>query len=235
MLKCLILDDEPHAVALLADYATKSPDLELVGSYTNPIEAFHFIQEHPVDLLFLDIQMPELTGIQLLKLLPKSTQVVFTTAYSEYALDGFELDVVDYLLKPISLERFLQSVEKSKKRISGGPIPREQKEPIQQEYLFVKTGHRTQKITLSAIKYLEGLSDYVALHTEGGKVLTLENLSFFAEHLPASQFMRVHRSYIVALARIDYIERNRIYLDGQVIPISKTYAEAFWKRVKGDA
>lgn len=232
-IKCLIIDDEPHAVALLADYARKSEDLDLLGGYNNPIEAFHFLQKNSVDLLFLDIQMPELTGMQLLKLLPAPVQVIFTTAYSEYAIDSYDLEALDYLLKPISFDRFLQSVEKYKKRLKLEKeiSPRLSNAP---EYIFVKSGHRTLKVALASILYLEALSDYVAIHTLEKKILTLENLRDFASHLPADRFMQVHRSYVVALAKIEFIEHNRIVINKKYIPISKTYHKSFWERIKSN-
>jgi len=230
MIKCLVIDDEPHAVQLMADYVQKSKDLELVSSFTNPIEAFHFLTENPIDLLFLDIQMPELTGIQLLKLIPKNCQVIFTTAYEQYALDSYELDVVDYLLKPISFERFLLSVEKYKKRFLINEST-SQNPSTNTEYIFVKSGYRTLKINLFEILYLEALSDYVAIHTKEGKILTLENMGFFEKTLAPSEFIRVHRSFIVSISQIEFIERNRIIINEKHIPISKTYQTDFWKKI----
>ncbi len=226
MIRCLVIDDEPHAVQLLADYLQKSPDTTLVETFTNPIKAFHFLQKDPVELLFLDIQMPELTGVQLLKLIPKDCRVIFTTAYEQYALDAYELDVIDYLLKPISFDRFLASLEKYKQRF-GPALAKATPAP----YIFVKSGYRTLKINLVDIRYLEALSDYVAIHTHEGKVLTLENMRFFETTLPSPQFIRIHRSYIVALPHIAFIERNRVVIKEQYLPISKSYQKAFWKAI----
>lgn len=231
MTNCLIIDDEPQAVALLADYVKKSMHLNLVGSYTNPIEAFHFMNEHKIDLLFLDIQMPELTGIQLYKMIRNKSQVIFTTAYEQYAVDSYSLDVVDYLLKPISFERFLLSVEKYKKRLlSSDPLV--QNTATKNDYIFVKSGYRTLKINFSDILYFESLSDYVAIHTESGKILTLETMFYFESNLPSEQFIRVHRTYIISIAKINFIEKNRIVINEKYIPISKTYIEDFRKIIE---
>jgi len=230
MIKCLVIDDEPFAVQLLSDYINKSNDLELVQAFTDPIKAFHFLNENSIDLIFMDIQMPELTGIQLIKLIPPSCNVIFTTAYSEYALESYDFDVVDYLLKPISFERFLLSVEKFKNRFSKKDTPTVASEN-QPNFIFVKSGHRTLKINLSDILFLESQSDYVAIHSKEKKILTLENMSFFEKNLPKDQFIRVHRSYIISIPKIDFIERNRITINDTLIPISKTYQDHFWNFV----
>lgn len=231
MINCLIVDDEPQAVTLLADYVQKHIKLNLVGCYTNPIEAFHFMNENTIDLLFLDIQMPELTGIQLYKMINSKSKVIFTTAYEQYAVDSYSLDVVDYLLKPISFERFLLSVEKYKKRfLSSDSVV--QNTPIKIDYIFVKSGYRTLKINFSDILYFESLSDYVAIHSESGKILTLETMFYFESNLPNEQFIRVHRTYIISIAKINFIQKNRIVINERYIPISKTYAENFRKIIE---
>lgn len=233
MLKCLVIDDEPLAISLLSDYVKKTDGLELAGSFTNPIEALHFIEETAVDLLFLDIQMPELTGLQFGKILRGRIPIILTTAYEEYALQGYELDVIDYLVKPISFERFLMAVQKARSRVLPSPT-----EPVQasvantSNYIFVKTNYKTQRINLDEILYLEGLGDYVQIHLPDERVLTLMNMKDLVEMLPAERFMRVHKSYLVAFDKIDYIERNRILINGQRIPIGPTYQEAFWKRIQ---
>ncbi len=235
MLKCIIIDDEPLAIQLLSDYAIKSKDLELVGSYTNPLEAFHSLQHQAVDLIFLDIQMPELTGIQFMQLAKNEQLYILTTAYDNYALQGYDFDVVDYLLKPISLDRFLAAVEKAKERKNvaqsalASPIP-----PSVQNnnFMFVKTGYKTQRIQYDAILYFEGLSDYVAIHTSKEKILTLEKMKHFAQTLPDHLFVRVHKSFIVSIEKIDFIERNRISIGDKYIPIGATYAAAFWEKIK---
>ena len=230
-MKCIIIDDEPLAIELLSDYVGKMPELELVGTYTNPIEALHSLEKEPVDLVFLDIQMPELTGIQFMKITKGKTQFILTTAYENYALESYEYEVVDYLLKPITLDRFMVSLEKVKRKNSGT-----EEQPIIQKtasnFMFVKSGHKTQKVKFDDILYFEGLSDYVAIHSPEGKILTLEKMKHFAATLPAERFVRVHKSFIISIEKIDFIERNRVVIGEKYIPIGATYAEEFWKKVK---
>ncbi|MEM8583157.1 MAG: LytTR family DNA-binding domain-containing protein [Bacteroidota bacterium] len=230
MITCIIIDDEPLAGKLLAEYAKRSSDLEVLAKFTNPIEALHFLSDQSVDLLFLDIQMPELTGIQLMKIAQGKYDIVLTTAYEQYALESYEFEVVDYLLKPISLDRFLLAVEKVKKRREkqADSISMPVSKP---DYIFVKSGHQTVRIDLSDITRLESLGNYVSIYTSKGKTLTLQTMSHFEEVLPDSDFVRVHRSHLVALSKIDHIERNRIVMEGDFIPISEGYKDGFWDRI----
>ncbi|MEL6718269.1 MAG: LytTR family DNA-binding domain-containing protein [Bacteroidota bacterium] len=232
MIKCLIIDDEPLAIQLLADYVQKSQDVELVDTFSNPIEALHFLNENEVDLLFLDIQMPELTGIQLMKITKGKYEIILTTAYDQYALEGYDFDVVDYLLKPISLDRFMLAVEKAKKRIQQETSAIVVKETTSsKDYIFVKSGYKTLKINLSEILHLESLGDYVAIHTDTEKILTLENMSYFEESLPKEDFIRIHRSHIISISKIDFIEKNRVVIAERYIPISASYQALFWERI----
>lgn len=244
-MRCLIVDDEPLAHTILSDYIRKVPFLTLVGATTSPIDALTQIQRGEVDLVFLDIQMPELTGIQFLNLLRRGSsgqacRVILTTAYSEYALDGYEHDVLDYLLKPISFERFYRAVQKlmpasspvatapvSDSIAAGQPAPEPGK-----EFIFVKTEYRLQRVGLSEIQYVEGLKDYVSLYTPTERILALQTMKTMEEKLPAGQFMRVHKSYIVAINRIESVERNRIYIGKAVIPIGDTYRDAFYRLIE---
>ncbi len=232
MLKCIVIDDEPLAIQLISDYVSKTEGLELVNTYTDAIKALQYVQGNPVDLIFLDIQMPDLTGIQFMKILNKKSNFILTTAYDEYALDGYEFDVIDYLLKPISLDRFMIAVNKAKERISQ----QSQVESItinkEKDYIFVKTEYKVKKINLSDILYFEGLGDYINIQTIDKKILTLENIKSFVERLPQEQFMRVHKSYIINIEKIDFIERNRAVINEKYIPIGKTYQDAFWKKIK---
>ncbi len=229
MIKCVIIDDEPLAVKLLEDYVGKTPDTEFIRGFTNPIEAIHFLEKNTVDLIFLDVQMPEITGIQFIKIADGKYPVVLTTAYEKYALDGYDLDIIDFLVKPISYDRFYSSVEKAKRRILGAQGAENQREST--NHLFVKSEYKTLKIDLDSILYIEGLSDYVAIYTSNGeKILTLDSLKNFEQRLPV-EFMRVHKSYIVALHKIDFIERQRIVIGEKYIPIGTTYQKAFWERV----
>lgn len=232
MLRCLIIDDEPLAVKLLQDHVQACADTVLAKAFHNPIKAMQALDETEVDLIFLDVQMPELSGVQFAKIVQGRYPMVLTTAYPDYALEGYELDIVDYLLKPISLDRFERAVEKVLDRQDGQALvsASAKKEPTP-PVLFVKSGYKTQRIDLADIRYLEGLSDYVRIQTGEGPVLTLDTLKNFNKTLPGERFVRVHKSWIVALPHIDYIERNRIIIGDQRIPIGATYQEEFWKRI----
>ncbi|GAB2534714.1 LytR/AlgR family response regulator transcription factor [Spirosoma aerophilum] len=250
-MRCLIVDDEPLAHAILSDYIRKVPFLELIGATTSPIDALTQVQRGEVDLVFLDIQMPELTGMQFLKLVERAVseskcRVILTTAYSTYALEGYEHNVVDYLLKPISFERFYKAVQKlfppiKAERAEMTTMTVEpdnvratvQPEPVAKDFIFVKTEYRLQRVDLSEILYCEGLKDYVSIYTPTERILTLQTMKSLDEKLPASQFARVHKSYIVALNRIESIERNRIFIKKAVIPIGDTYRDGFYKLIEG--
>lgn len=222
---CIIIDDEPLAVDLLASYTSKIEGLKVIGTFNNALDALKLLRETSVDLLFLDIQMPEITGIEFKKIINPDIKVIFTTAYSEYAIESYDLNAVDYLLKPITFQRFLQSVEKINKD-SVKTVTE-----VSKDYLFVKTEYRHQKLFFSDILYLKGLSDYVAIQTKEEKILTLQNMKDFEQSLPKDKFIRVHKSYIVALERIAFIERNRIVIEGKYIPIGATYKDAFWDKI----
>ena len=230
MIHCLIIDDEPLALQLLAQYAERSTDLVLIKTFSNPIEALHFLNSHTIDLVFLDIQMPELTGIQLMKIINQKYEIIVTTAYSNYALEGYEFDVVDYLLKPISLDRFLIAVEKVKKRLSSST--ERIKTSSAKKFFFVKSGHKTLRINFVDILRLESQGDYVAIILPHKIVLTLENLSYFEGVLPTDNFIRIHRSHIICLSKIDFIERNRVVINKAFIPISISYQKKFQEKIK---
>ncbi|MEO0725285.1 MAG: LytTR family DNA-binding domain-containing protein [Bacteroidota bacterium] len=233
MLKCIIIDDEPLAVKLLLDHATQTTDIEVVAHFHNPIEGIQALEDYRPDLILLDVQMPELSGIQFAKIVQGRYPVILTTAYEQYALEGYQLDIVDYLLKPISLERFQQAITKMQQRLSGQTKTKIAAETgITQDYIFVKSGYKTVRIDFDDILYLEGLSDYVRIQTKREAILTLDTMKHLLEALPNERFMRVHKSYIIALDKIDFIERNRITVDEKIIPISATYQEVFWERIK---
>ena len=185
MLQCVIIDDEPLAIQLLADYVDQTAGLMLLHTFSNPIEAIHFLQEQPADLLFLDVQMPELTGIQVMKILNQRFPIILTTAYEQYALDGYDHHVVDYLLKPIPYDRFYQAVQKA---TTNNQSLEPQQAATSSSYLFVKTEYRLQRIDHADIAYLEGQGDYVAIHTSAGRIMTLENMKHFEQVLPATSF-----------------------------------------------
>lgn len=250
-MRCLIVDDEPLAHAVLSDYIRKVPFLELVGATTSPIDALTQVQRGEVDLVFLDIQMPELTGMQFLKLIERAVtnhtcRVILTTAYSSYALEGYEHNVVDYLLKPVSFERFYKAVQKLFPPVQpvvsmgSSAIETEQPTPTEaalKDFIFVKTEYRLQRVSLSDILYCEGLKDYVSIYTATERILALQTMKSLEEKLPSHQFARVHKSYIVALNRIESIERNRIYIHHPghtqpIVPIGETYRDAFYRLIE---
>ena len=214
------------ARALLEQYIDRTPSLSLVGSLGSPLAALQRLQSDPPDVLFLDVQMPELTGISLLKVLKTQPRVVLTTAYSEYAIEGFELDVTDYLLKPITFERFLKCVDRlcqtsyaSPGNNAPAPAPKEEKP----DYLFVKDGTTSVRVNLSDIQYIEGLKDYVRIHTPQRKITTLQSLRGLVDALPADRFMRTHHSYIVGLDWVEEVARDEVRIGEASVPISDSY------------
>ena len=228
MIKCVLIDDEPLALELLESHVSRTDGMELLQSFTNPIEALQQLDALQPDVIFCDIQMPELTGVQFSKIASNKFPIIFTTAYDQYAVQGYELDILDYLLKPISLERFQKAIEKLKTREIQSTAPAESNAP---DYIFVKSEYKTLKINLADILYIKGMADYVTLVTKDKKIHTLENLKHYEATLPASQFMRVHKSYIIAMDKIEFIERNRAVILGDYIPVSDTYKKAFFDRV----
>lgn len=227
-LSCAIIDDEPLAVELMESYVRKTPFLELQGSFGSGVAAFGMLRDRPVDLLFCDIQMPGLNGVEFSRMLPADTRVIFTTAFSRYAVEGFRVNAVDYLLKPISYADFLAAAQKALewfelKRHAGAPAD-------DLRSIFVKTEYRLRQIELERILYIEGLKDYVKIHVEDEPhpVLSLMSLKSLEEQLPADRFIRVHRSYIVQPAKIRTIERNSIVFGRERIPISENYRQAFF-------
>lgn len=231
MLKCVVLDDEPLAVELLTTYINDTGQLTLAYATTDPYAAIQYIQTNEVNVVFLDMQMPELTGIQVLKIIGNNYKVIFTTAYTDYALDGYEYSIADYLLKPISFERFTKAIDKIKVRDVTDTLKKNAKDD---DFIFVKTDGKMVKINIADILFIEGLKDYISIKTKEEKLITLQNLRSFEEHLNAQQFMRVHKSYIVALNKIDVIERNRIFIGQNIIPIGDTYRDLFLKRIEGN-
>jgi len=234
MIRCLVVDDEPLALDILTDYIEKIPFLQLVAATTSAFEALAIAQKDEVDLIFLDVQMPELTGIQFLKIINGRCNVILTTAYSQYALDGYELDVTDYLLKPIAFDRFYKSVLKVQNMAQGNVTVTNTKAAGNSlnTYIFVKIEHRIQKIYLDDILYIEGLKDYISIFTRSERIITLQHLKKMEESLPAGRFIRVHKSYIVAIDKIESIERSRIQIADKIIPIGDTYRDGFFKIIE---
>jgi len=228
MLKTIILDDESPAIALLSAYVEKVPFLELVLATTNPFEVISLINNQAIDLLLSDIEMPDITGIELLKSIKKPPMVIFTTAYEQYAVQGFDLDIVDYLVKPIPFNRFLKGVNKAQKW-------QQQNEPVilptTQPFLYVKADYQTVKIAFEDLLYIEGLKDYVKIYTTTKMVMTRLNLKGIAAKLPRDQFIRVHRSYIAAFAKITAFQKSHIMIGQKEIPVGNTYQAELFKRL----
>ncbi|MBQ9585357.1 MAG: response regulator transcription factor [Muribaculaceae bacterium] len=229
IIKCAIIDDEPLAIELLVSYVKKIPFMELHGKYSNAVDAMKGIADDPVELVFLDIQMPELNGLELSRMLPESTRVVFTTAFEQYAVDGYRINALDYLLKPISYPEFLEACNKALQWFMMVQQAEEPREP-EVKSIFVKSEYKLLQIDLDDIRYIEGLKDYVKIYTEQSPhpILSLMNMKAMEQMLPASRFIRVHRSFIVQKSKIREIDRNRIVYDKDTyIPIGDSYKQAF--------
>lgn len=229
MIRCITIDDEPLALKQMSAYVEKTPFLELVEAFDSALEALSYLQENNIDLMFVDINMPDLSGMEFVKALNNPPKVIFTTAYSEYAVEGFRVDAVDYLLKQIGYSDFLMAAEKANKRIQ--PLANENQVNSNSDFLFIKSEYKIVRIPLKDIKYIEGIREYVRIHLESDKpVMALMSMKKMEEFLPSDKFMRVHRSYIVNLGKITTIERQRIIFDKKVyIPISDKHKEDFQK------
>ena len=247
-LTCVILDDEPLALDLLADYCAQVPFLELKGQFHDALAGLAFLQDNPVDVVFLDINMPRLSGLQLMQLLPApAPRIVFTTAFDHYAVQSYTLNVADYLLKPIAFDRFLQAVHKVRPltgaaTASSGALSIAAKTaaaaiapavPIAPaDAMFVKNEHRLQRVAFDDILYVEGMKEYLMLHTTGGNILTLQSFRRVEEVLPAERFARIHKSFLVALSRIEHVERGKVQVAGRLLPVGDTYRDAFAELIR---
>lgn len=231
MIRCLVVDDEPLALDILTDYIEKVPFLELVSATTNAFDALALAEKDGADLIFLDVQMPQLTGIQFVKIINKKCDIILTTAYPQYALDGYELEIADYLLKPIAFDRFYKSVLK----VQNASQSKNVSEPVKliennfNDFIFVKTEHRIQKIYVDDILFIEGLKDYISIFTKTERIITLQHMKKMEESLPKSRFIRVHKSYIISIDKIESIEKSRILISDKIIPVGDTYREEFFK------
>ncbi len=235
MIKCIIVDDEQHAIDILVHYVKQTPHLELAATFTNPIEALQLLIREKIDLVFLDIQMPELSGIDFIKAIHGKSKVILTTAYSEFALEGYDLYVVDYLMKPIRLPRFLSAVQKAVELLSiGAEIPIQQTED---DYIFVKTESKGKllKINLDEIDFIESMKNYVAINRGNQKTLVYTSMKELEERLPKKQFIRVHKSFIIPIARITGIEGNMVRLKNvsAEILIGESYKTELMEIIKG--
>jgi two-component system response regulator LytT len=228
MITTIAIDDEPLALQLVAGYIEKTPGLKLIGKFDNPIDATEFLSDTKVDLIFVDIQMPDLSGIEFTRLLEKGTKVIFTTAFEKYALEGYKLEIIDYLLIPFSYEEFLVAVQKVQKLLRLEQKSQTQVE-ANNEFLFLKSDYKIKRINFNDILYIEGLKDYVKVYTQNSPkpVLSLTSLKLLESKLPENKFMRVHRSFIVNLEKINTIERSRIVFGKEYIPVSDQYKEKF--------
>lgn len=235
MIRTITIDDEPLALQLVSGYVEKVPGLELVGSFDNPLDAMEYLQGNEVDLIFLDIHMPDLNGIEFARILDNRPKIIFTTAYERYALEGFKLDIVDYLLKPFGFDEFLKAAEKAKKLIAYEQNDSKGEEvEANQEFLFLKSEYKIKRINFNDIQYIEGLKDYVKVYLQHQTkpILSLSSLKALESKLPGTKFMRVHRSFIVNLEKIDTIERSRIVFGKTYIPVSEQYKEEFQTYLK---
>lgn len=225
-INCIVVEDEPLAMERMSDYIRKLPVLSLISSFDNALDAFSFLKSNNVDLIFLDINLGDLSGIQLLESMKIQSAVIITTAYQDHALKSFELNVTDYLLKPFNFERFLKAVDKVQQSFV-------QKELFgTKSFFFVKTETRLEKIFLSDVLFIEGMRDYRKIHTITKKIMTLQTFAEFETVIQASIICRVHKSYMVAIDKIDSIEKDLIYINDTVIPISKSYKQQFLKIIR---
>jgi DNA-binding LytR/AlgR family response regulator len=228
MIRCIAIDDEPLALKQIAGYINKTPFLELAGQCESAMKAIEVLEITPVDLMFVDINMPDLSGMDFVKTLENPPKIVFVTAYSEYALEGFRVDAIGYLLKPISYVDFLKSANKVKTWFNTNPKKSDEVRS-NKDFLFIKSEYKLLRINFDDIKYIEGMSEYIRIHLTNSKpVMTLLSMKAIEDKLPSERFMRVHRSYIVSLSKISEIERSRIIFDGKVyIPVSDQYKNKF--------
>jgi DNA-binding LytR/AlgR family response regulator len=237
MIKCLIVDDEQHALDILVHYVKNTPFLELVAATTNPVEALALTATHKVDLIFLDIQMPVMSGIDLAKSIQGKSRIILTTAYSEFAAEGFDLEVLDYLLKPIPLPRFLKAAHRALNAITSSSIAIPNDDQLGDDYFFVKTEFKGKmlKINIKDIDFIEGMKNYVAIHHAGQKTMALLNMKDLEERLPKKHFMRIHKSFIVAVNKIAAIEGNQVLIKNvrAEILLGETYKPAFLELMKG--
>lgn len=235
MIKCIVVDDEPFAIELLEDFIRKVPFVELVQTCENALEALEILKKGNIDLMFLDIKMPDINGLDLLKSLKNPPVVIFTTAYSEYAVESYNLDALDYLLKPVPFDRFLKSVNKAREYIEDRNVgsDADQHVPkVEKDYFFVKANYQILKINFRDILYLEGLKDYVKIYCGPKAILTNQSMKYIESRLPSATFVRVHRSYIVSLDKITSITKNRVVIGDKHIPVSGGFRDSFFQLIE---
>jgi DNA-binding LytR/AlgR family response regulator len=224
-IKCIIVDDEPLAIEIVESYVNRIEQLQLLGTFRNAVQAFAFLQQHAVDLIFLDIQMPKLSGIEFLKTLKNPPKVIFTTAFRDYAIDGFELEVIDYLLKPIPFERFLKAVAKvlHQQPPASPGAPPQKVEVVSDDYVYFKVDKKMIKTKMAAVLYIESVKDYVKVRTDEKEIVTQQKISYLEESLPRQQFLRIHRSFIVNIDKIDAYSATDVEIGKHSIPIGRNY------------
>lgn len=232
ILRCALVDDEPLALSLLESYVRKTDSLELCGSYSSAIQAMKSLPEHPVDLLFLDIQMPELNGLEFSRMVSDNTRIIFTTAFEQYAIDGYRVNALDYLLKPISYNDFIEAVNKALqwfelRKKAETPDSVQTSLPTDSNHIYIKSDYKIVQIELDKILYIEGLKDYIKIYTEDNPrpILSLTSMKTMEEKLPSNRFIRVHRSYIVQKQKIKIIDKGRIVFGKEYIPVSDSYKQ----------
>lgn len=233
-MNCVIIDDEPLAREGLSNYVREVDFLHLVDTCTNPLELIQLLDKYPVDLIFLDIQMPKMNGLDFLKIVPKPPMVIITTAFPSYALEGFQLNVMDYLLKPITFDRFFKAANKAKEYyqlLNKTAQPEAQRTEKEEDYFFIKCGSKYEKIFFNDILYVQGMQNYVTIYTSKGKYMTLLYLKNLEENLDKKAFIRVHKSYIVSINKIEGIEGNEIFIRSNKIPISRNYHDMVIEQV----
>ncbi|MBI9033342.1 MAG: response regulator transcription factor [Bacteroidales bacterium] len=224
-LKCIVIDDEPFAIKMIEDYCSKVPFLDLKASFNNPFEALTYLSYQKPDLIFLDIQMPEISGIQLAKKTENGPLIIFTTAHSKYAVDSYDLNAIDYLLKPFDFNRFFKAVQKAKEQIELREAKKT--DDADSESIVIKVEYKNVKIRLDDILYIEALDNYIRVNTTDKKYLCLQNLKSISGILPSNKFLRIHKSYIVSLSKISHFTKDQINIDQISIPVGRTYADNF--------
>lgn len=227
-LNCIIIDDEPAAIRLLERFVADVAFLKLENTFTKPLEALAFLDTNPIDLVFLDVQMPQITGIQLSKIIKPETQIIFTTAYSEFALDSYEVAAIDYLLKPFSFERFYKAVLKAQTKFTSST-----KQEDSEDSIFIKTNgkHNFNRVFIEDILFIEGLKNYVSVQLLNEQIITYSTLKHLSNRLPKTQFIQIHKSYIIALSHIDKIDNETVWIDNKQLPIGNTFREKFFEAI----
>jgi DNA-binding LytR/AlgR family response regulator len=231
-MNCLIIDDEPIARKGLREYILETEFLNCIGECEDALRASKYLNEQPIDLIYLDIQMPKISGVEFLKTLRHPPLVIITTAYSEYALEGYSLDVVDYLMKPITFERFLKATQKARDIYQMRRFA-EEKRTVQPDHFFIKSDSKYEKVGFSDVRYVESLQNYVVIHTSAKKLIAYMTLAGLEQQLPADQFMKVHKSFIVSIASVKSVDGNELVIDNARIPISRALKEAVVDRILG--